>query len=113
MKETNLEDESDCEQSGQTLSSNRIKKFPNLNYSTLYHSLLNMIEIIPNIQQNRSEIGQTLIHVFACLSPFLTDELLETLPHTIALTLTTFPNELQKQIIEVLCNTVIQISSEN
>lgn len=37
------------------LYSNRIKKFPNLNYSTLYHSLLNIIEIIPMIQI--SQIG--------------------------------------------------------
>lgn len=107
-----MDDEGDGEQSDQNLSSNRIKKFPNLNYSTLYHSLLNFIEIIPNIQQNRNEIAQALIHTFACLSPFLSDELVETFPHTIALTLTTFPIELHKQIIEILCNTVIQISSK-
>ena len=91
---------------------NRIKKFPNLNYSTLYHSLLNFIEIIPTIQQSQIAVGQALIHTFGCLAPFLTDDLIETLPHTIALTLTTFPKELHKQIMEVLCNTVIHISSK-
>ena len=30
--------------------SSRIKKFPNHNYSGLYHALLNIIEIIPSIQ---------------------------------------------------------------
>ena len=34
----------------------RIKIFPILNYSTLYHSLLNLIEIIPAVQQ--SQIGE-------------------------------------------------------
>ena len=34
---------------------NRVKKFPILNYSTLYHSLLNITEIIPTIQI--SQIG--------------------------------------------------------
>lgn len=35
--------------------SSKAKKYPNLNFVTLYHSLLNIIEIIPNIQP--SQIG--------------------------------------------------------
>ncbi|CAF0899614.1 unnamed protein product [Brachionus calyciflorus] len=114
LKETNLDDEVEVndsdKQNEETLPSIRIKKFPNLNYSTLYHSLLNIIEIIPSIQQSQIAVGQALIFTFGCLAPFLSDDLIETLPHTIALTLTTFPKELHKQIIEVLCNTVIHIS---
>jgi hypothetical protein len=33
----------------------KTKKYPNINFSTLYHSLINIIEIIPNIQP--SQIG--------------------------------------------------------
>jgi hypothetical protein len=35
--------------------SSKAKKYPHLNFATLYHSLLNIIEIIPNIQT--SQIG--------------------------------------------------------
>lgn len=90
---------------------NRIRKFPNLNYSTLYHSLLNLIEVVPNIQTNQISIGQALIHTFGCLSPFLTDDLIDSLPYTIALTLTSFPRDLHKYIMEVLCNSLLPIAS--
>ena len=32
---------------------NRFKKYPNLSYATLYHSLINLIEIIPTLQANQ------------------------------------------------------------
>jgi hypothetical protein len=32
---------------------NRFKKYPNLSYATLYHSLINLIEIIPILQANQ------------------------------------------------------------
>lgn len=92
-------------------SAHRIRKFPNLNYSTLYHSLLNLIEIVPNIQTSQIAIGQALIHTFGCLTPFLTDDLIDTLPYTIALTLTSFPRDLHKYIMEVLCNSILPIAS--
>ena len=89
-------------------SINRLKKFPNLNYVNLYNALINLIEIIPTIQL--SPVGQALIHTMACLTPFLPDDILETLPYTIALTLTTFPKDLQKCIIDSLCNNFLPIA---
>lgn len=91
-------------------NNNRIKKFPNLGYSTLYHSLLNIIEIIPTIQTSQIAVGQALIQTFGCLAPFLTDDLIKSLPYTIALTLTTFPRDLHKCIMEILCNTLLPIA---
>jgi hypothetical protein len=49
-------------------NSNRLKKFPNLNYSSLYHSLLNIIEIIPSIQTNQA--GKFIINIFKIKSLF-------------------------------------------
>lgn len=89
-------------------AANRIKKFPSLNYVNLYNALINLIEIIPTIQL--SPVGQALIHTMSCLTPFLSDEILETLPYTIALTLTTFPKDLQKCIIDSLCNNFLPIA---
>lgn len=90
----------------------RVRKFPNLNYSTLYHSLLNLIEVVPSIQTGQIGIGQALIHTFGCLAPFLTDDLIDSLPYTIALTLTSFPRDLHKYIMEVLCNSLLPIASK-
>lgn len=91
----------------------RMRKFPNLNYSTLYHSLLNLIDVVPNIQTGQIGIGQALIHTFGCLAPFLADDLIDSLPYTIALTLTSFPRDLHKYIMEVLCNSLLPIASTN
>lgn len=110
--------------------SSRIKKFPNHNYSGLYHALLNIIEIIPSIQTGQlgkprqssrlrrpcltlsfsTAVGQALIHTFGCLAPFLADDLLESLPYTMALTLTTFPVDLHKSVLDMLCNCLLPIS---
>lgn len=87
---------------------NRLKKFPNLNYVNLYNALINLIEIIPTVQL--SPVGQALIHTMTCLTPFLPDDILESLPYTIALTLTTFPKDLQKCIIDSLCNNFLPIA---
>jgi len=89
-------------------SANRIKKFPNLNYLNLYNALMNLIEIIPTIQL--SPVGHALIHTMTCLAPFLSDEIVESLPYTIALTLTTFPKDLQKIIIDSLCNNFLPLA---
>ena len=94
------------------VSAVRVRKFPNLNYSTLYHSLLNLIEVVPSIQTGQIGIGQALIHTFGCLAPFLTDDLIDSLPYTIALTLTSFPRDLHKYIMEVLCNSLLPIASK-
>jgi hypothetical protein len=93
-------------------ATNRTRKFPNLNYSTLYHSLINIIEIIPTIQTGQISVGQSLLHTFGCLAPFLAEDLIDSLPYTIALTLTSFPRDLHKYIMDILCNTLMPIASK-
>lgn len=91
-------------------TANRIKIFPTLNYATLYHSLLNLIDVIPSMQINQIAVGESLLKTFECLAPFLTDDLLESLPYTLALALTSFPKDLHKCIVDSLCNTILPIA---
>lgn len=42
---------------------NRFKKYPNLSYATLYHSLINLIEIVPTLQAN--QIGKDEANIYA------------------------------------------------
>ena len=91
-------------------TANRLRIFPTLNYATLYHSLLNLIDIIPAIQINQIAVGEALIKTFECLCPFLTEDLLESLAYTIALALTTFPKDLHKCIVDSLCKTLLPVS---
>lgn len=91
-------------------TANRLRIFPALNYATLYHSLLNLIDIVPAIQINQIAVGEALIKTFECLCPFLTEDLLESLPYTIALALTTFPKDLHKCIVDSLCKTLLPIA---
>jgi protein unc-79 len=58
-------------------------------------------------------LGQSLINLFGCLAPFLSDDLLESYPYTVALTLTTFPKCLHKCIVDTLCNTIIPIAIQS
>ena len=57
-------------------------------------------------------IGDALIQALSFLAPFLTDDLIQSLPYTMALTLTTFPKEFHNSIMEVLCNTLLPIASK-
>ncbi len=88
----------------------RIRIFPTLSYTTLYHSLLSLLEIVPCVQINQVAVGESLLKTFECLCPFLSDDLLESLPYTISLSLTTFPKDLHKAIVDCLCNTILPIS---
>jgi hypothetical protein len=44
------------------------------------------------------------------LTPFLSDDLLESLPYNMALTLTTFPKDLHRCIVDALCNTFLPVA---
>lgn len=88
----------------------RISKYPTLNYSSLYHSLINLIDIVPLIQTGDVALAQAIIHALACLAPFLPYELLDALPYTFATTLTTFPFDVHKETLDILCNTLLPIN---
>jgi hypothetical protein len=91
-------------------TAHRIKVFPALSYATLYHSLLSLIEVIPAVQINQVAVGESLLKTFECLCPFLADDLLESLPYTVALALTSFPKDLHKCIVDSLCSTLLPVS---
>ena len=88
----------------------RISKYPTLNYSSLYQSLLNLIDVVPLIQMGDAVLAQSIIHALACLAPFLPYELLDALPYTFATTLTTFPSDVHKETLDMLCNTLLPIN---
>jgi len=88
----------------------RISKYPTLNYSSLYHSLINLIDVVPLIQTGDIALAQSIIHALACLAPFLPYELLDALPYTFATTLTIFPFDVHKEILDMLCNTLLPIN---
>jgi hypothetical protein len=88
----------------------RISKYPSLNYSSLYHSLINLIDVVPLIQTGDVALAQSIIHALACLAPFLPYELLDALPYTFATTLTTFPFDVHKETLDMLCNTLLPIN---
>ena len=91
-------------------TANRAKVLPELNYSTLYHSLSNLVEVVPSVQHNQIGVGESLVKTLECLTPFLSDELLESLPYNMALALTTFPKDLHRCIVDALCNTFLPIA---
>lgn len=88
----------------------RISKYPSLNYSSLYHSLINLIDAVPLLQPVESEPAESILNTLACLAPFLPYELLDTLPYTFATTLTIFPSSVQKKTIDTLSNTLLPIN---
>ncbi len=88
----------------------RISKYPTLNYSSLYHSLINLIDVVPLIQTGDVALAQSIIHALACLAPFLPYELLDALPYTFATSLTIFPIDVHKEILDMLCNTLLPIN---
>ena len=88
----------------------RISKYPSLNYSSLYHSLINLIDVVPLIQTGDVALSQSILHALACLAPFLPYELLDALPYTFATTLTIFPFDVHKETIDTLCNALLPIN---
>jgi hypothetical protein len=59
LKNLNLSDSPNKNNNERIISYNlRIKQFPNLSFSTLYHALLNIIEIVPTMQTN--QIGKLI-----------------------------------------------------
>ena len=88
----------------------RISKYPTLNYSSLYHSLINLIDIVPLVQTNDVEVAESIIDTLACLAPFLPYELLDALPYTFATTLTIFPVAVRRKTMDRLCNTLLPIN---
>ncbi|GIX95639.1 protein unc-79 homolog [Caerostris extrusa] len=82
----------------------RTSLFPSLDYKTLHHALVELVDAVPLVQHGAHALGYTILHTLACLVPFLEHELMDTLPYLVASTMTVFPCSLHKDIIDMLCN---------
>lgn len=57
-----------------------------------------------------SDLGQAIFYTTTCLLPFLSDDILSTLPYTMISTLATFPPFLHKDVIEYLSTSFIPMA---
>ena len=57
-----------------------------------------------------SELGESVLNVLGCLVPFLENDLLDSLPYTVASTLAIFPPTLHKDTIDLLCSNLLPMT---
>lgn len=57
-----------------------------------------------------SDLGQSIFYTTTCLLPFLSDDILSTLPYTMISTLATFPPFLHKDVIEYLSTSFLPMA---
>ncbi|WAR19666.1 UNC79-like protein [Mya arenaria] len=88
----------------------RLSVFPNMNYAGLYKAALSMIDLVPTIQSGNLELGESVLNVLGCLVPFLENDLLDSLPYTVASTLAIFPPTLHKDTIDLLCSNLLPMT---
>ncbi|ESO85360.1 hypothetical protein LOTGIDRAFT_154853 [Lottia gigantea] len=88
----------------------RLSVFPNLDYSGLYHAVINIIDLVSTIQIGQHAFGEAVLNVLGCLVPFLEHELLDTLPYTVAATFAVFPSTIHKDIIDLLCSSLLPMT---
>ena len=56
------------------------------------------------------ELGESVLNVLGCLVPFLENDLLDSLPYTVASTLAVFPPTLHKDTIDLLCSNLLPMT---
>lgn len=90
----------------------RIQSFPNLEYKTLFVTLVQLLELLPQIQLQAGiqTIGQALLQTLSCLIPFLEHEYLDTLPYTISSSIAVLPTTLHKDLLDFLCYNLFPIT---
>ena len=57
-----------------------------------------------------TELGESILNVLGCLVPFLENDLLDSLPYTVASTLAIFPPTLHKDTIDLLCSNLLPMT---
>ncbi|XP_078262926.1 protein unc-79 homolog isoform X3 [Rhinoraja longicauda] len=80
----------------------QLSEYPSLDYQGLYVTLVTLLDLVPLLQHGQHDLGQSIFYTTTCLLPFLSDDILSTLPYTMISTLATFPPFLHKDIIEYL-----------
>lgn len=78
----------------------------------LHESLFVLAEDVVLIRSSAclSDLGQAIFYTTTCLLPFLSDDILSTLPYTMISTLATFPPFLHKDIIEYLSTSFLPMA---
>ena len=69
-----------------------------------------MLFIAANVSLYFLALGESILHVFGCLVPFLEYDLLDTLPYTVASTLAIFSPSLHKDAVELLCTNLLPVT---
>uniref|UniRef100_I3KW79 Unc-79 homolog, NALCN channel complex subunit n=1 Tax=Oreochromis niloticus TaxID=8128 RepID=I3KW79_ORENI len=87
---------------GQQSRDAQLSEYPSLDYQGLYVTLVTLLDLVPLLQHGQHDLGQSIFYTTTCLLPFLSDDILSTLPYTMISTLATFPPFLHKDIIEYL-----------
>ena len=57
-----------------------------------------------------ADLGEAVLNVLGCLVPFLMQDLLDSLPFTVASTLVIFPSTLHKDTIDLLCTSLLPMT---
>ncbi|XP_065123354.1 protein unc-79 homolog isoform X3 [Paramisgurnus dabryanus] len=88
----------------------QLSDYPSLEYQGLYATLVTLLDLVPLLQHGQHDLGQAIFYTTTCLLPFLSDDILSTLPYTMISTLATFPPFLHKDIIEYLSTSFLPMA---
>ncbi|XP_076833951.1 protein unc-79 homolog isoform X2 [Brachyhypopomus gauderio] len=88
----------------------QLSEYPSLDYQGLYGTLVTLLDLVPLLQHGQHDLGQAIFYTTTCLLPFLSDDILSTLPYTMISTLATFPPFLHKDIIEYLSTSFLPMA---
>ncbi|XP_031427437.1 protein unc-79 homolog isoform X4 [Clupea harengus] len=88
----------------------QLSEYPSLDYQGLYATLATLLDLVPLLQHGQHDLGQAIFYTTTCLLPFLSDDILSTLPYTMISTLATFPPFLHKDIIEYLSTSFLPMA---
>ncbi|KAG9510802.1 Protein unc-79-like protein [Fragariocoptes setiger] len=81
----------------------KLASLPNFDYVGLYNAVVNLLDVMPIIQTDLEILGEQLLHLLACLVPFLEHSYMETIPYLLASALVSFPVSLHKELLDTLC----------
>ncbi|XP_061751151.1 protein unc-79 homolog isoform X1 [Nerophis ophidion] len=95
---------------GQQSRDAQLSEYPSLDYQGLYVTLVTLLDLVPLLQHGQHDLGQSIFYTTTCLLPFLSDDILSTLPYTMISTLATFPPFLHKDIIEYLSTSFLPMA---
>lgn len=87
----------------------RLSVLPTLDYSSLYNVLLSIADVLPAIANGKYEVCEALLAAFQSVLLFLDAETNERAVYDAASLCATFPRRFHRQIIALLCETVIPL----